>query len=102
MTSNLDPRVIVEDAQAYLQGRGSVDIDDQGDVVLRHVPFSPHYWFGAATRPRFSDSDADRRIQDVRSWFRERGREEFTWMVGESATPADLVDRLIAVGASAR
>ena len=68
-------------------------------MVVRHVPFSPHYWFGAATRPRFSDSDADQRIKDIRSWFRVRGREEFMWMVGESATPADLVDRLIALGA---
>ena len=95
----LDPRAVVEDAQAYLVGRGSVVIEDLGDVVLRHVPFSPHYWYGAAVRPRFSDSDADQRIKEVRDWFRDRGREEFIWMVGESATPADLVDRLIASGA---
>lgn len=99
MTSDFDPRAIVEDAQAYLVGRGSVDIEDLGDVVLRHVPFSPHYWFGAATRPRFADAVADQRIQYVRAWFRDRGREEFLWMVGESATPGDLVDRLIAQGA---
>jgi hypothetical protein len=99
MESDADPRVVVEDAQAYLHGRGSVEVEDLGDVVVRHLPFSPHYWFGAATRPRFSDSDADQRIEEVRAWFRQRGREEFMWMVGESATPSDLVDRLIARGA---
>ena len=98
-TPDLDPRAVAEDAQAYVVGRGSVDIEDLGDVVLRHVPFSPHYWYGAAVRPRFSDSDADQRIKYVRGWFRDRGRDEFIWMVGESATPADIVDRLIASGA---
>jgi GNAT superfamily N-acetyltransferase len=94
-----DPRVVAEDAQAYLAARGSVDVENLGDVVLRHVPYSPHYWFGAATRPRFGDADAHDRIAAVRQWFRERGREEFMWMVGESATPADLVDRLVSLGA---
>ncbi len=48
MSSHLDPRAVVEDAQASVVGRGSIDVEDLGDVVLRHVPFSPHYWFGAA------------------------------------------------------
>ena len=100
VAGDLDPRVVVEDAQAYVVGRGSIDIEDLGDVVLRHMPFSPHYWYGAAVRPRFSDADGDQRINDVRGWFRDRGRQEFIWMVGESATPADLVDRLIASGAN--
>ena len=99
MQADLDPRAVVEDAQAYLVGRGSVVIEDLGDIVLRHVPFSPHYWYGAATRPRFSEEGADERIAAVRAWFRDRGRDEFMWMVGESATPRDLVDRLIATGA---
>jgi len=97
--SDIDPRVVVEDAQAYISGSGAVEVRDLGDVVVRHVPFSPHYWFGAATRPRFTDSDAETRIDDIRTWFRDRDREEFMWMVGESATPADLVERLIASGA---
>ena len=99
VNANRDPRLVVEDAQAFLRGSGSVVVEDLGDVVVRHVPFSSHYWFGAATRPRFADSDVKQRIDEVRGWFRERGREEFTWMVGESATPAGLVARLIESGA---
>src|SRR4051794_21473243 len=97
--SALDPEVVVEDAQAYLRARGAVVVEDLGDVVVRHVPFSPAHWFGAATRPRFTADDAEDRIAAVRNWFSEHGRTEFTWMVGQSATPADVVARLRAAGA---
>ncbi len=97
--SDTDPRAIAEDAQAYLPPRPSTVREDQGDVVLRHVPVSPRHWYGSATRPRFDAASAERRIADVRSWFGRLGREEFMWMVGESATPADLRTRLEAMGA---
>jgi GNAT superfamily N-acetyltransferase len=94
-----DPAAIVEDAQAYLQPRGSMLVEDLGDVVVRHVPFSPAHWFGAAMRPRFNASNVDERIAAVRGWFADHGRDEFMWMIGQSATPADLVDRLLDSGA---
>lgn len=94
-----DPSMVAEDAQAYLPARPSTARLDAGDVVLRHFPHSPHYWYGSATRPRFSDSTVDRRVAEVRAWFREQGRREFMWMVGDSATPVDLADRLLASGA---
>lgn len=94
-----DPSVVAEDAQAYLPARPSTARLDAGDVVLRHFPHSPHYWYGSATRPRFSDSTVDRRVAEVRDWFREQGRREFMWMVGDSATPIGLADRLLASGA---
>jgi len=94
-----DPRVIAEDAQAYLPTRPSTLRLDAGDVVLRHFPHSPYYWYGSATRPRFSEPTVDRRVAETRGWFREQGRREFMWMVGESATPPRLVERLLASGA---
>jgi hypothetical protein len=94
-----DPRVIAEDAQAYLLPRASTVREDQGDLVVRHVPISPQYWYGSATRPRFSDGAADRRIAETRAWFAARGRAEFMWMFGESATPTDLRARLEQSGA---
>jgi hypothetical protein len=95
----IDPRTVVEDAQAYLPTRPSTVRLEAGDVVLRHFPYSPHFWYGSATRPRFSEATIDRRVAEVRGWFHERGRVEFMWMVGGSATPPGLVDRLVASGA---
>jgi GNAT superfamily N-acetyltransferase len=53
----------------------------------------------AAHRLRFSADRVDRRVAEVRAWFRERGRASFTWWVGDSATPHDLPGRLRAAGA---
>jgi hypothetical protein len=97
---SIDPAVIAEDAQAWLPVRPSTERLDAGDVVLRHVGHSPQFWYGSATRPRFDSSDADRRISDVRGWFASQGRSEFMWMVGDSATPVDLVERLVSSGAA--
>jgi hypothetical protein len=95
----IDPAVVAEDAQAWLPAGPSTDRLDAGDVVLRHFPHSPHFWYGSATRPRFDPAVVDRRVAEVRAWFAERSREEFMWMVGESATPPNLVGRLLDGGA---
>ena len=95
----VDPRVVAEDAQAYLPARPSTLQHDAGDVVLRHFPHSPQFWYGSATRPRFSDATVDQRVAEVRDWFRSVGRREFMWMVGESATPTGLRERLLELGA---
>ncbi len=54
---------------------------------------------GAAFRLRFDAARVDERIRAVRAWFREQGRERFTWWVGTSATPGDLEERLLGEGA---
>ena len=96
----VDPRIVVEDAQAYLPSRPSTIRLDVEDVALRHHPHSPQAFFGSATRPRFTEATVEQRVADVRTWFRGVGRERFMWMVGESATPSGLVDRLLELGAS--
>ena len=55
--------------------------------------------WGRVSRIRFDPSSADRRIDEVRAWFAANGRDEFLWTVGANATPADLVERLLARGA---
>ena len=85
-----DPAAIAEDAQAYLPVRPSTRRLDAGDIVLRHTPHSPQFWYGSATRPRFHRSSVDRRIAEVRAWFRDLDRERFMWMVGESALTDEM------------
>jgi GNAT superfamily N-acetyltransferase len=99
VTVTADPATIAEDAQAYLPTRPSTQRLAAEDVVLRHFPHSPFYWYGSATRPRFAEDATDRRLDEIRAWFRDRGRVEYMWMIGPSATPSDLVERLIARGA---
>jgi hypothetical protein len=95
-----DPRIVAEDAQAYLPSRRSTIRLDADDVALRHHPHSPEAFFGSATRPRFAEATVERRVAEVREWFRAAGRADFVWMIGDSATPTSLVDRLLELGAS--
>jgi GNAT superfamily N-acetyltransferase len=53
---------------------------------------------GSVTRIRLGD--VERGVADARAWFRERGREDFEWFVADGSEPADLRERLLALGAS--
>jgi len=93
-----DPLLLAEDAPAYRVPWANQIRLDAGDVVLFHGPAStPRN--GRASRIRFDPSNVDRRIDEVRAWFAAQGRDTFLWSVGASATPSDLVDRLLACGA---
>ena len=94
-----DPLSAAEDAPADRVPWPNQERYDAGDVVLFHAPpTSPRN--GRASRIRFDPSTADRRIEEVRAWFAGYGRDAFLWSVGASATPADLVERLRAHGAT--
>lgn len=49
-------------------------------------------------RQRFRADEVDDVLDEVRALLRERGRTRTQWEVGSSATPDDLVDRLLARG----
>ncbi len=49
-------------------------------------------------RQRFGADEVDEVLDEVRAALRERGRTKTQWEVGSSATPDDLVDRLLARG----
>jgi hypothetical protein len=68
--------------------------------VLVHQPGLSFPPAGGAYRLRFALETADERIDAARSWFRDRGREQFVWWIGPSATPSDLEARLLARGAT--
>jgi hypothetical protein len=72
-------------------------VDDRAFAVLIDRPEPPAI-MRFACRLRLSiDPDAD--IAGIRAWFRERGRNEFTWKLGPHTTPIDLEARLRAHGA---
>ena len=93
-----DPLLIAEDARSYRVPWPNQIRHDAGDVVLFHEPATP-YWAGNASRIRFDPATTDRRIVEVRAWFAGCGRDGFLWTVGASATPGDLVERLLGRGA---
>ena len=70
------------------------------DCVLLHQPDFSFPPAGSAHRLRFHADEVGERIDAVRGWFREQGRAEFVWWVGDSATPDDLDERLLAAGAA--
>ena len=70
------------------------------DCVLLHQPDFSFPPAGSAHRLRFQADEVEERIDAVRGWFREQGRAEFVWWVGDSATPDDLDERLLAAGAA--
>jgi GNAT superfamily N-acetyltransferase len=49
-------------------------------------------------RQRFAVDEVDEVLEEVRATLRARGRTKTQWEVGSSATPDDLVDRLLARG----
>ena len=87
-------RDLAEDAFAYMEGPG-IEFDRRPDFVLRNAP-NPHPMFGMVLRPRLRDVDAT--LAAARSWFAERGREQYTWMVADASVPSDLVEQLQARG----
>ena len=95
----LDADAVAEDAVGWLAPGPLTDRVETPDAILSHRPL-PHPFFGVVTRVRATDGDAvDALIARSRAWFAERGRTASTWMIGPSATPADLADRLVAAGA---
>jgi hypothetical protein len=95
----LDADAVAEDAVGWLAPGELTDRLETPDAILSHRPL-PHPYFGVVTRVRAVDGAAvDDLIERSRTWFAERGRSASWWMIGPSATPADLADRLLASGA---
>jgi GNAT superfamily N-acetyltransferase len=89
---------VAEDADAYQGLTPSTERDVRPDVVLVHRP-GGESWANLACRIRFETATADTSIATARDWFREREVGSFRWLVGPSATPADIASRVIASGA---
>jgi hypothetical protein len=91
-----DTQRLAEDAFVYTPLWPAFEREEHDEYVLFHGP-GAHHWFALALRLRLTDVEAA--AEEVRAWFRKRGRRDFTWVVGGSSTPGDLRARLRVLGA---
>jgi hypothetical protein len=92
---------IAEDAAAYRRpAAGDVRLA-LDDVVLVHRPSSDTFEWHEASRLRLP-RQPQKRIDEIRAWFRSQGCTKWMWTLGPSSTPTDLerhirVDRDVTV-----
>lgn len=70
----------------------------QPDCVLCLSDHDPDPHLNVVQRLRFSGADVGARVAAVRALLVEHGRRAATWEVGSSATPSNLLERLLATG----
>jgi hypothetical protein len=68
--------------------------EDRGGYVLWNAQA-----LGGVSRLGLAPAAFDETRAVAQAWFRELGRDRFTWWVADSATPGDLCERLTALGA---
>jgi hypothetical protein len=92
-----DPRAFAEDPGAFV----AIGPDEERILTNRYcVTFTPgeHYWSASVQRLRFGVDDVAAGVAEIRGLVADRGRNAAAWTVGPSATPADLLDSLLALG----
>jgi predicted N-acetyltransferase YhbS len=94
----MDWGFVAEDADAYQALPSDIERHFRDDVVLIHSR-SGDAWSNLATRIRFPAPHVPQAVAAVRAWFGGYAVGQFRWLVGPSATPARVVDDLIALGA---
>jgi hypothetical protein len=75
--------------------------DEERVVTPRWAAFVgevPYRYHNVVQRFRLAPEEVEPAVAEVRALYRARGRTEITWEVGPSSTPADLLDRLSALG----
>lgn len=87
---------IVYDYDDRDRGGPDLEIVERPDLLLWTRP-GPTIWTSSVRLSRWGPEEADRRIQEVIAYFRERNR-PFVWFVLPSSAPADLPDRLLQAG----
>jgi GNAT superfamily N-acetyltransferase len=91
------PEDVAEDLDAYLLPRPGVVREDRGYAVLVDGP-DPTPLNRFASRLRLS-LDPRSEVDAIRGWFRARGKEAFTWKLGQHTLPSHLESVLRAHGA---
>ena len=90
-------RELCENANTYTRlGPGNERIVDPRFVIALSPGSGPHAT--VVQRLRLADDHVDESVAEIRALIVTRGRTVCHWEVGDSATPPDLVDRLLALG----
>ena len=90
-------RELAENANTYTPlGPDEERVVDPGYVIALSAGSDPH--FTVVQRLRLRPEDVGEAIDEIRALIAARGRPACTWEVGDSATPSDLVERLLAKG----
>jgi GNAT superfamily N-acetyltransferase len=76
---------VAENAFGLLPVPSSIERESSDELILVDQD-GPTDW-RMAFRMRFPLDELDARCDAVRAWFRERGRDDFSWWVGTSSTP---------------
>jgi hypothetical protein len=89
---------VVENANTYTPLAPGDERIDAGRYVLWLGGRGDHPGWNVAQRFRLQPSEVEEVRAEIHAQLRARGRTVCTWEVGSSATPPDLVDRLLALG----
>jgi hypothetical protein len=90
-------RELAENANTYTRlGPGNERIVDPRFVIAFSPGSGPHST--VVQRLRLESPDADEGVAEIRAIVSRRGRAVCHWEVADSATPPDLVDRLLELG----
>jgi hypothetical protein len=90
-------RELAENANTYTRlGQGNERIVDPRFVIALSPGTGPHS--SVVQRLRIADGEVEESVAEIRSQIEARGRTVCHWEVADSATPPDLVERLLALG----
>lgn len=96
----LAARRLAEDMNTYAPLRPG-DRRIESDLCVLFCSETPGPHGTVVQRLRLADTDIPTAVAEIRGKLRDLGRTVATWEVGPSATPADLGDRLLALGMEA-
>ena len=97
MMAEPDLLAFAEDPQVFV----AIGPDQERIMTDRFVlTFSPgeHFWSTGVARVRFDVGDVPGGVREVRDLVRRGGRRTAAWTIGPSATPRDVVPRLLEIG----
>jgi hypothetical protein len=90
-------RELCENANTYTSlGRGNERLVEPRFVIAFSPGSGPHS--SVVQRLRIGETEVEETVSEIRALVVARGRTVCAWEVADSATPSDLVDRLLALG----